>query len=260
MNEIEVFEFQGRRIRSLCINEEPYFVGKDVAIILGYKNHRDALKVHVDEDDKKDGVAIYDSIGRKQVPVLINESGLYSLILSSKLPQAKEFKRWVTKEVLPSIRKKGFYNLNNSNEAIQLKELLNNMIELSKSLIDIAQSTSVMYKESLNQYTIKKDTYDKEVNQSDIITNFNDFDYPRCKVETFPKEIRQLINVTLEEMVKQQELNYSKIAKMCISKGYNITSPSIKTYYEKYFATRNEEWRYMEQEAINLECKDALDK
>lgn len=241
MNEIEVFEFHGRRIRSLCINEEPFFVGKDVAKVLGYSNPRKAIIDHVDEEDKRDGVTVRDSMNRSQNPVLINESGLYSLILSSKLPQAKEFKRWVTKEVLPSIRKKGFYGLNNSDEVIQLKELLNNMIELSKSLIDIAQSTSVMYKESLNQYTIKKDTYDKEVNQSDIITNFNDFDYPRCKVETFPKEIRQLINVTLEEMVKQQELNYSKIAKMCISKGYNITSPSIKTYYEKYFATRNEE-------------------
>lgn len=78
-------------------------------MVLGYSNTRDALAKRVDEEDKMDGVAICDSIGREQKPVLINESGLYSLILSSKLPTAKQFKRWVTSEVLPSIRKHGGY-------------------------------------------------------------------------------------------------------------------------------------------------------
>lgn len=110
MNGIQVFnnpEFGS--IRTLEINGEPYFVGKDVATLLGYSNTRKALADHVDEDDKTDGVTIRDSIGREQNPVLINESGLYSLILSSKLPSAKRFKRWVTSEVLPSIRKSGGY-------------------------------------------------------------------------------------------------------------------------------------------------------
>ena len=73
-------------VRSITVNGEPYFVGKDVAEILGYANTRDALAKHVDEEDRMDGVAIRDSIGREQTPVLINESGLYSLILSSRLP------------------------------------------------------------------------------------------------------------------------------------------------------------------------------
>ncbi len=96
-------------VRSIMVNDEPYFVGKDVADILGYSNTRDALAKHVDDEDKTDGVAIRDAIGREQTPVLINESGLYSLILSSKLPSAKRFKRWVTSEVLPAIRKHGLY-------------------------------------------------------------------------------------------------------------------------------------------------------
>ena len=88
---------------------EPWFVGKDVARRLGYINHRKALRDHVDEEDRKDGVTIRDSIGRDQEATFINESGLYSLILASKLPQAKAFKRWVTSEVLPQIRRTGGY-------------------------------------------------------------------------------------------------------------------------------------------------------
>ena len=109
MNNLEVFNFDNKEVRSLLIDNEPWFVGKDVAEILGYSNTRDAINKHVDNDDKTDGVAICDSIGRKQNPVLINESGLYSLILSSKLPSAKRFKKFVTSEVLPSLRKHGMY-------------------------------------------------------------------------------------------------------------------------------------------------------
>lgn len=110
MNELQIFENADfGSVRTLMINDAPYFVGKDVAEILGYANPRKAIIDHVDEEDKMDGVTIRDSIGREQNPVLINESGLYSLILSSKMPNAKKFKHWVTAEVLPSIRKHGAY-------------------------------------------------------------------------------------------------------------------------------------------------------
>ena len=110
MNELQIFEnVEFGSVRTLMINDAPYFVGKDVAEILGYANPRKAIIDHVDEEDKMDGVTIRDSIGREQNPVLINESGLYSLILSSKMPNAKKFKHWVTAEVLPSIRKTGGY-------------------------------------------------------------------------------------------------------------------------------------------------------
>lgn len=101
------FNFEGNEVRTVTINDQPYFVGKDVAVILGYKNTRDALSHHVDDEDK--GVAKLDTLGGKQKQTIINESGLYSLIIGSKLPQAKKFKRWVTSEVLPAIRKHGAY-------------------------------------------------------------------------------------------------------------------------------------------------------
>lgn len=108
MKEIKIFnnpEFG--EIRATTIEGEPWFVGKDVAEILGYKDTSDALKKHVDEEDK--GVGKLPTPGGIQNVIMINESGLYSLILSSKLPKAKEFKHWVTSEILPSIRKNGMY-------------------------------------------------------------------------------------------------------------------------------------------------------
>lgn len=95
-------------IRTISINGEPYFVGKDVAEILGYERPTKAVNDHVDPEDIG-AVPIQDSIGRMQNTPIINESGLYSLILSSKMPNAKKFKHWVTAEVLPSIRKHGMY-------------------------------------------------------------------------------------------------------------------------------------------------------
>lgn len=110
MNELQVFEnAQFGQVRTINKDGEPWFVGKDVAEALGYSNPRKALYDHVDIEDKTDGVTIRDSIGRPQNPVIINESGLYSLVMSSKLPNARQFKRWVTSEVLPSIRKNGGY-------------------------------------------------------------------------------------------------------------------------------------------------------
>ena len=108
MNELQTFsnaEFGS--VRVVEIKNEPWFVGKDVADILGYSNSRKAISDHVDEEDK--GVTKCDTLGGIQDLVIINESGLYSLVLSSKLESAKKFKRWVTAEVLPSIRKHGAY-------------------------------------------------------------------------------------------------------------------------------------------------------
>ncbi len=108
MNEIQNFVFDGSQIRTLTIGDDPWFVGKDVATVLGYERPAKAIQDHVDDEDK-DAVPIQDSIGRMQKTPVINESGLYSLILGSKLPDAKRFKRWVTSEVLPAIRKHGAY-------------------------------------------------------------------------------------------------------------------------------------------------------
>lgn len=97
-------------VRTLTINGEPWFVGKDIAECLGYSRSTKAVSDHVDEEDI-DGIPIQDSIGRMQNTPIINESGVYSLILSSKLESAKKFKKWVTSEVLPSLRKTGTYTV-----------------------------------------------------------------------------------------------------------------------------------------------------
>lgn len=109
MNEIKEFKNQSfGELRAVVVDNEPWFVAKDVTDILGYSNARDALARHVDEEDKNT-VVFHDGTPGNPNQTIINESGLYSLIMSSKLPAAKQFKRWVTSEVLPSIRKNGAY-------------------------------------------------------------------------------------------------------------------------------------------------------
>lgn len=107
MNNLQLFNFEGNEVRTLKINDEPYFVGNDVAKILGYSNYRKAVFEHVDDEDKLRTQIRY--AGQNREVTVINESGLYSLILSSKMPNAKKFKHWVTSEVLPAIRKHGAY-------------------------------------------------------------------------------------------------------------------------------------------------------
>ena len=110
MNELQIFKNPDfGQVRVVNINGEAWLVGKDVAETLGYSNTRDAISKHVDDEDKNT-VAIHDGKGNPN-QVVINESGLYSLVLSSKLPNAKKFRRWVTSEVLPSIRKTGGYKV-----------------------------------------------------------------------------------------------------------------------------------------------------
>ena len=105
---LQTWSYENSEIRTIEKDGEPWFVGKDVAAVLGYSNTRDALAKHVDDEDKNT-VVIRDGIQGNPNTIVINESGLYSLVLSSKLPNAKKFKRWVTSEVLPSIRKHGAY-------------------------------------------------------------------------------------------------------------------------------------------------------
>lgn len=112
------FNFETAPVRTVTDGEEIWFVGKDVADALGYKNARDALSRHVRDNDK--GVAFHDTLGGKQEVVVINEAGVYSLILRSNLPSAEKFQDWVTHDVLPSIRKQGFYSLLPDEELLNL--------------------------------------------------------------------------------------------------------------------------------------------
>ena len=132
MNEITVFnndEFGS--IRTVTIESEPWFVGKDVAEVLGYQNGSRDINRHVDDEDKLCTKIEY--AGQKREVTIINESGLYSLIMSSKLPTAKKFKRWVTSEVLPSIRKTGSYSKPMSELEI-LQHSINQLVEQERKL------------------------------------------------------------------------------------------------------------------------------
>ena len=121
-NQIQIFNnTEFGEIRSMTIDGEPWFVGKDVAAALGYKESAKAIREHIDDEDK--GVSVLDTPGGKQKTVIINESGMYSLILSSKLEGAKRFKRWVTSEILPSIRKTGAYATDSAAAEYKAREL-----------------------------------------------------------------------------------------------------------------------------------------
>ena len=164
---IQIFKHeQFGEIRTMVDEKgEPWFVGKDVARRLGYINHRKALRDHVDEEDRKDGVTIRDSIGRDQEATFINESGLYSLILASKLPQAKAFKRWVTSEVLPQIRKTGGYIPLKDQDGRELSDL-----EIMCRAMEIMQKSIEQKEQLIADLQPKADYVDEVLDSVDCLT------------------------------------------------------------------------------------------
>lgn len=177
METVEVFKSnEFGEVRTVVINNEPYFVGKDVAKILGYSNTRKAIVDHVDEEDK--GVTKCDTPGGTQDLTVINESGLYSLILSSKMPNARRFKRWVTSEVLPSIRKHGMYAVD---ELLENPDLL---IKVATELKDERQRRAIAEKECeelRRELDYSKDWYSIKRVAAMNGVNWKSFDWRRLK-------------------------------------------------------------------------------
>ena len=157
-------------VRSIMIDNEPYFVGKDVAEILGYKKPENALSVHVDEEDKTTTLIQGTGSNYKTTVTIINESGLYSLILSSKLPNAKKFKRWVTSEVLPAIRKHGVFAvdtmLNDPDAMIAALQAYKE--ERQRRLL--LESENAVQKQQLLEMKPKVSYYDVVINSPDLIS------------------------------------------------------------------------------------------
>ena len=137
-NELNVFKFHDEKVRMVVVNDEPYFVGNDVARILGYSNPRKAISDHVYEEDR--GVTKCDTLGGVQDLTVINESGVYALVFGSKLPRAKEFKHWVTSEVLPSIRKTGGYKMPSTPEEM-IDLLLQNSSNANKRIDKVEEQS-----------------------------------------------------------------------------------------------------------------------
>ncbi|WP_322934399.1 phage antirepressor [Listeria monocytogenes] len=158
MSNLQIFNFEGNEVRTVFIENEPHFIGKDVAKVLGYSNSRDALKRHVFIKNK--GVVKHDSLGGSQNLTAINEAGLYQLIFKSKLESAERFQDWVTSEVLPSVRKHGAYMTNDTIEkaitdpdfliklATNLKEEKTKRIEAEQRLE--IQKPKVMFAEAVS--------------------------------------------------------------------------------------------------------------
>lgn len=211
MNELQNFNFSGQDVRIITINDEPWFVGKDVADILGYSNSRKALSDHVDDEDK--GVTKSDTLGGNQNITIINESGLYSLILKSKKPEAKQFKRWVTSEVLPTIRKHGAYMTDKKAQDVLhgngLADLLIQAGEQIKSLEFDKQQLQVELEE-----VREKTTYLDLILESpdDILTTQIAQDYGYSAVSFN----RILHDLRIQRKVNKQWVLYSKY----MGKGY----------------------------------------
>ncbi len=164
MNELQIFQnpqFGG--VRAVEIDGEPWFVGKDVAQALGYKDTVNAIKSHVDEEDKKGGWRITTPGGTQEMTI-INESGLYSLVLSSKLPTAKQFKRWVTSEVIPSIRKHGGY--------IAGQEQLSPSELMAKALL-VAQQTLADREKRISELTVANQIMQPKADYFDELVDRN---------------------------------------------------------------------------------------
>lgn len=165
MNELQNFNFEGNEVRTVLINDEPYFVGKDIADILGYSNTSKAIRDHVDEEDKLTERIVLS--GQNREVITINESGMYSLVLSSKLPNAKKFKRWVTNEVLPSIRKHGAYM---TDEKIE-EALLNpdTIINLATQLKEEREGRLIA-EQQVKEFQPKVSYYDKVLSNDALMT------------------------------------------------------------------------------------------
>lgn len=230
-NNIQIFEnSEFGKIRTLQINNQPYFVGKDVAIVLGYSNTRDALSRHVDDEDK--GVAKCDTLGGVQDLTIINESGLYSLILSSKLPTAKKFKRWVTSEVLPAIRQNGYYTSHN-NEDIDLT--IQNRIAIAKLLATTPNSRLPLVQHILepvigdvSEFTNKKlsatvITSNKEITEeifAMILEILIDTAYNECLILKQDKNYVYINKDVFKAKLEEKDISYVNAMKTLSSRGF----------------------------------------
>ena len=216
MNELKIFENPDfGKVRTMEIDGEPYFVGKDVAEILGYSKARNAIASHVDSEDKKDA-PIQGDLGGTQEMTVINESGLYSLILSSKLPKAKEFKRWVTSEVLPSIRKHGLYAteelISNPDIAIAAFQALKEERERNRKLTD----TVAVQNQQIAELQPKASYYDVVLNCKDLLSITE-------IAKDYGKSAKWLNNYLHENKVQYKQGNIWLLYQNHAEKGYTNT-------------------------------------
>ncbi|MBZ1518311.1 phage antirepressor KilAC domain-containing protein [Leuconostoc mesenteroides] len=209
MNEVEVFNFEANEVRTVIIENEAWFVGKDVATTLGYKKPENAIATHVDYDDKTTTLIQGSGSNYKSKTTLVNESGLYSLIFGSKLTSAKRFKKWVTSEVLPAIRKTGGY---------QVKEMTND--EIVGQALRIEHDRAERLAVELSVTKPKAEMHDVFIEKGQAIG-----------IREASKELN----------VKQNDLidNLMNNGYVYRTKGHNGKLQPIKKYVPKYFVLKS---------------------
>lgn len=208
MNDLRIYNFDGNEVRTMLLENEPWFVGKDVAEVLGYKDTVNALKSHVDDDDK--GMAKCHTPGGMQEMTIINESGVYSLVFASKLPSAKKFKHWVTSEVLPSIRKTGGYEVPTDPMAalklmFEVQETDNKRInELEGKVSDLAENAPLTPSEYgyLNNLISSRVREVKQVHQMEL--NKQQYSY---LYKAIGRDVKQVANVKVRCQIRSKDFN-----------------------------------------------------
>ena len=223
-NQIQVFNnTEFGNIRTLEINGEPYFVGKDVATALGYSNSRKAIGDHVDDEDK--GVTNCDTLGGNQQITVINESGLYSLIFASKLPSAKRFKRWVTSEVLPMLRKTGKYSITDDEPEqppVSLKERMEIAKLIAKTPKNRLHMVAKIFEPVLGvEITPQIDTSPAGIDPeeaTEIIVEFIE-SYDNSILREFEDGSKALNNKLFKDFLGKRKVNFYKLTKILANTG-----------------------------------------
>lgn len=231
-NLVKVFEKDNFKVRTIIKDNEIWFVGKDVAEALGYSDTNQAIRKHIDEEDKL--TRQIDGIGQKREMYIINESGLYSLVLSSKLPTAKEFKRWVTSEVLPSIRKTGSYQSTQINTISKEEFILREKevdVKRAELLLQIANRTNISeYKQIIDSYA------------TEVLTGKKLLPLPVVEKKTYSaSEIGKILGVSANKIGK-------------LANSYNLKTEQYGKYFydkSKYSSKEVETFRYYNN-AINV--------
>lgn len=240
MNAMQVFNYEGNEVRTVIKGNEPWWVLADVCRVLDIQNNRNAAR-RLDDDEK--GVHLMDTLGGGQKMTIINESGLYKVILRSDKPEAKKFTRWVTHEVLPAIRKTGSYSQPGAAQPFTMEQMAQFAAAVAAQVV--TQIVPVIIS------TVKEVAQPVEPARPvpwERVWNSNSHPGPRkdivtrppatkgtLRIETFPLDIVRAVDSMMEQMMEEQALNFSEIARYCTGQGYTISSPSVRRYYDKHF-------------------------
>lgn len=232
-NEVQIFEnAEFGKVRTIVKDGEPYFIGKDVADILGYAKPENAIATHVDEEDKTSTLIQGTGSNYKSKAIIINESGVYALIFGSKLPKAKQFKRWVTSEVLPSIRKTGSYSTMPSDKQAFKEQ------ELKTRMLNARVRESNQYLKIAAQIDIPEYRYILQAKSAEALNN---------GIPVLPMQEVERKTYSATEIGVMFGVSAHKIGKL--AKIHNLkTTEYGKWFYDKaaYSAKEVETWRYYE--------------